>query len=196
MTGAAAVAADLGMVILAGISSGNRPGNQIHTGILSLQRHIEITDRRILPVRHQPFMDDQTGSGSQLCRRLAEGTVHAADLDRIHLQHRIFSQLDIRHRIDPAKSASRPRTDMFFLIQHMGSPIQEKPVDSVVFGHTVIVCMHAAACHHRHIGAGAHVKIIVHQIIHAAVGDAGRDIDLLLLRFGTDPDDQTRSVLF
>ena len=58
------------------------------------------------------------------------------------------------------------------------------------------VGVHAAARHDGHVGPGVHIKIIVYQIVHAALGDAGRDVDGHPAGPGVDVDIQAGLIRF
>ena len=72
----------------------------------------------------------------------------------------------------------------------------EKAVDAIVARLFFAVCMDAAACHHHHIGPFADVEIVVYQVVHAAVCDAGRDIYLFPFCAGRHADIDARLVCF
>src|SRR5699024_1238963 len=64
MSGTAAVASDLRVILLIGMILGYRTRDQIHTGILPLHIHLKICGCLLLAVRQDPLMYNQPGSGT------------------------------------------------------------------------------------------------------------------------------------
>ena len=196
MACAAAVPADFGMILLIGMIFCNRSGDQVYAGILSLHLYFKICGSLFLTVRHDPLMDDQLRSGSKHRFCGAFRKIHAADLDRIHLHHGVFLQFHVCHRIDLLQTDPGACSHMFLLIKNMGSLLQEKAVDTIVFRLALIIRMDAAACHDRHVGAFSHEEIIIDEIVYISPCHTGRNINGLLLRFRTDMDLKAGAVGF
>lgn len=67
-------------------------------------------------------------------------------------------------------------------------------MDAVVAGFLLAFAVHAAARLDDDVRAFAHIEVVVDQVVHAGVGDAGGDVHRLALGAGLDVDDKARRV--
>ena len=139
-------------------------------------------------------MDDQLRSRSEHGRSLPCAAVHAAQLNRIHLQDGILRQYNIRHRIYPFCTLSVTCSNMFFLIQDMSAFFKKKRCIPLWRASSSPSEWTPHPCHNRHIGAGSHIEIIVYKIINVPMSHTGGNVHGLLLCISINPDHKPRCI--
>ena len=138
---------------------------------------------------HNLFADNQLSIPLQNGCGFPFGGVHSFDLHGIHLHVAAFCHLDMSLRIDDAFAGAIADADVLFLIAHSRIFGEEKAVDSVVLGIFLAVHMDAAACHDNDVRIFSHIEVVIHQVIHIALGHTGRNIDgFLCVRLDNDVD--------
>lgn len=137
----------------------------------------------------------------QLCARLqrrfgfADRTVHAAELHRVHFKHGVPLQRRFGHGVDAADSFAAG-ADVLLHIFDMRAAGKEKAVDAVMARRLAVFGVHAAAGHDDDVRILADIKVVVNEIVHAAVRHAGGDGERFALCVRTDADVQPRLVGF
>ena len=196
VAGAGRVPHNGGTVFLMGLAPGHGAGNQVHAGVLAGQGDLKVRPGDLLLFGEQPLPNQQFGVFAHLAPGDSLGAVHAADLRGVHFQHGILVQIGLRHRVDGAQAEALAQAHVLFQILHPGTLAQEKPVNAVVPGGFAVRGVHAAAGHDDHVRPRADEEIVVHQIVHVAVGHAGGNADAFAHRTGIHPDVQAGLVLF
>ena len=135
----------------------------------------------LLALGEQALPNDQLGALFQGGAGLAGGAVHPADLGGVHLQHRVLLEEALGHRVDGADARALARAHMLFDVLDPGG---------------VATVVDAAAGHNVHVAVLADIEVVVHQVVHVPVGDAGGDGHGLPLGAGLDVDVQAGQVLF
>ena len=160
--------------------------HHVRTGARAVQRHAEIGFRELLSACEDALTDDQLRVFAQHGGGRAHGVIHAADLRGIHRQHRVLFKRRFSYGVDGAQSLALAGADVFFQIQHVRALFEEEAVNAVVARRFAGFGVHAAARHDGHVRARADEEIVVHEVIHVAVGHARGDGHALALCAGPD----------
>ena len=196
MTGTSTVAIDPGTEDLMRFTSGYRPGDQVHAGTVSVELHLKIGLGGLVAMGHDLFLNDQTAVSVKFCPGDTAGGIHPLDLDSVHLHDGTFGQFSIGLGIDDPFASALANADMFFQIAHMCPFLEEKAVNAVVLGSFFPFGMDAASRHNGDISVFPYIEIVIDQIIHIAVGDAGGDIDIFIVSSGLDENINPRLAQF
>ena len=195
VAGAGHVPHNPGAVGLVGIPPGHGPAHQVDGGAFALHYHLKVGVGLLLPLGEQPLPDDQLGPLAQGGLGLPGGAVHPADLGGVHLQDGVLLQVALGDGVDGADARAAAGAHVLFHVLHPGALLQKEPVDAVVPGGLPVFRVDAAARHNGDVGVLAHVKVVVHQVVHVPVGDAGGDGHGLSLGAGEDADVKAGQVL-
>ena len=84
---------------------------------------------------------------------------------------------------------------MLFLVKHPGSLGKDEAVYPVVTDIVPVRGVNAAARHDSNVCALAHIEVVIDQIVYAALGNTGGDINGLALGAGLYADNQPGAVL-
>ena len=194
MPRAGGVADEHRAVGLAGIAPRHGAGDEVRAGIRAVHAHLELGVRLLLALGEYALVDVQLRARGQRGAGLAHRSVHAADLRGVHGHHRVFFKKHLRHRVDAAHALALAGAHVLFKVGDARALFEEEAVDAVVACLFPAVGVYAAAGDDGHIRALADEKVVVDQIVHAAVGDAGGDGHRLALRARADADVQPRLV--
>ena len=120
--------------------------------------------------------------------RLSHSGIHAADLGRIQVEHRVLLQIDLRHGVQDLFSRPFPFSVILFRIGD-GRPLSHvESMDAVVPCRVAARVVDAAAGHDGHVRAALDIEIIVYDVGHAGSVHHHRDVHLFPLGLFADID--------
>ena len=194
MPGAAGVTVDDRAEHLMGAAARDRPGDEVAAGILPREVDGEVGLGGLLPVGHELFADDQPGVLHELGAGDPFGRVDPLDLGGVHLHVAALVDADPGLRVDDPSARPFANADVLFEVEDPRVLADEEAVDAVVLGLLLPLVVHAAARHDRDVRAVADVEVVVDEVAHPRVGDAGGDVDGFALCAGQHLDVDARLV--
>ena len=75
---------------------------------------------------------------------------------------------------------------MLLHVFHMGTGLQEEPVNPIMLGVLVAAVVNAAAGHDDHVRVPAHIEVVVDGLLQTGLGQHHGDVDALVFRAGLD----------
>jgi len=112
------------------------------------------------------------------------------------MKHGIFSNIDIRHRIQHTATGTISLAVVLLLITDVGVLSNMECVDAVMSALVASAVVDSAARDDGHVRAVRDIKVVVYKVCHAGNADNYRDIDFLTLCIAVDIDIDARLIRF